>query len=437
MPSNKGNPMKIYIHTLGCKVNQYESQALETLLSQRGHSISATPENCDAMIINSCAVTAESVRKSRQAVRRLRAESPGAIIVVCGCWPQIEPSSPDALGADVIYGSGDRVALVADIERAVSEKVHISNVDNVMSRRVFEPLPAGSSATRTRALLKLEDGCVNFCSYCIIPYTRGPVRSLPVVDAAAQARRLAADGYREIVLTGIEIASYGRDLPGKPTLSDAVTAVAEAAPDVRIRLGSLEPRIITEDFCRSISAHKNVCPHFHLSLQSGCDETLSRMKRKYDTARFRQSVDLLRRYFSGCGLTADLIVGFPGETELEFVKTLIFVEECQFSSMHIFPYSVRKGTVAASLPDQVDNAEKHRRASRAAAVAERTKQAFLDAQTGSVQSVLFEQETNGFWSGHAGNYALVRAKGDNLHNAVINIQIMGNKCGALLGDVIL
>lgn len=429
--------MNIYIHTLGCKVNQYESQAMETLFSERGHSIKKSPAECDAVIINSCAVTAESVRKSRQAVRRLKAEAPGAVIAVCGCWPQTEPDAPESLGADVIYGSGDRISLVSDLERAAAERSHISNVGSAMTRRVFEQLPAGSSASRTRALLKLEDGCTNFCAYCIIPYARGPIRSLPITDAALQAEKLAREGYREIVLTGIEIASYGRDLPGKPTLSDAVAAAADAAPEARIRLGSLEPRIITEDFCRTLASRKNICPHFHLSLQSGCDETLLRMRRKYDTARFRQSVRLLRQYFPHCGLTADLIVGFPGETEAEFVKTLAFVEECQFSSMHIFPYSIRKGTAAAAFPDQVENAEKHRRAKRALAVADASKQAFLDSMTGTVQSVLFEQEADGFWSGHAGNYAEVRVKGEDLRNNVVNVQITGNKLGILLGNIVL
>ncbi|MBR6258601.1 MAG: MiaB/RimO family radical SAM methylthiotransferase, partial [Oscillospiraceae bacterium] len=340
--------MKVFIHTLGCKVNQYETGAMETLLRRRGHEITDAPDSCDAVIINTCAVTAESERKSRQAVRRLAAEAgEGAVVAVCGCCSQVSPESMKKIGADLIGGSGDREKFISELEKVCACKTKAFLIDDALKRREFENLPSGNEAGRTRAMLKIEDGCSNFCSYCVIPYARGPVRSMPAEIVSAEAKSLQERGFREIVITGIEIASYGRDLPGKPTLIDAVEAASAAAGNTRIRLGSLEPRIITEELCARLSALPNLCPHFHLSLQSGCDTVLERMRRKYDTARFYESVTLLRRYFPGCAIAADLICGFPGETEEEFSETLAFIEKCSFASMHVFPYSVRPGTRAA------------------------------------------------------------------------------------------
>ncbi|MGX8698443.1 MAG: tRNA (N(6)-L-threonylcarbamoyladenosine(37)-C(2))-methylthiotransferase MtaB, partial [bacterium] len=239
--------MNFHIHTLGCKVNQYESQAVASLLTELGHREGEAGEGCDALIVNTCAVTAEAVRKSRQTIRRLAALSPNAIVAVSGCWPQAEPEEAEAVGADVLWGSGDRAGFVAAILAAVEKREKAVSIDRPFQRRRFEELPAGSPGDRTRALLKIEDGCVNFCAYCVIPYARGRVLSLPVERAAARAAELAARGYREIVLTGIEIASYGADLPEKPGLADCVEAVAAAAPEVRIRLGSLEPSAVTEE----------------------------------------------------------------------------------------------------------------------------------------------------------------------------------------------
>ncbi len=428
--------MRIHIHTLGCKVNQFESQAMETLFTAHGHEVTADETGLDAVVVNTCAVTGEAGRKSRQAVRHLAERNPGAVIAVCGCWSQADGEDARAL-ADVVYGSGDRAGFVAAVERALEARQSVFAVDSAFARRDFERLPAGSAEGRTRALLKIEDGCVNFCAYCIIPYTRGRVRSLEPDACAAEAEKLAAEGYREIVLTGIEIASYGADLPGKPTLADAVEAIAQAAPVCRVRLGSLEPRVVTEEFCQRLAALPNLCPHFHLSLQSGCDATLARMRRKYDTARFYASVELLRRFFPNCGLTADLITGFPGETGEEFAETLAFIEKCAFSSMHVFPYSVRPGTAAAEL-EQLPRAVKEARARAAAAVAASMKADFLARQVGLVLPVLFEREkAPGLWSGHTGNYCEVLARGESLHNTVANVQIADVSGGALWGNVLL
>ena len=428
--------MKYIISTLGCKVNQYETQAMETLLQSHGHEPANAGELADAVIVNTCAVTAESGRKSRQTIRRLREENPGAVIAVCGCYSQLDPDEAEELGARVIFGAADRTKLVEAVERAVSEGESCRDIDAPFARRMFEKLPAGAVSGRTRAMLKIQDGCVNFCSYCIIPYTRGRLRSLPIADAAEETARLNAEGYREIVLTGIEVASYGRDLPEKPGLADVICAVTQAAPDMRIRLGSLEPTVITEDFCRRLAETGRLCRHFHLSLQSGCDRTLKNMNRKYDTARFYQAVELLRAYFPGCALTADLITGFPGETEEDHRSTLAFIEKCGFADMHIFPYSRRPGTPADKMPEQWDNATKSRRAHEAQSVAERMHLRFLEESVGQTLPVLFETEENGFWTGHSDTYVLVKAEGTKLRGTVRNVRISAVEGDRLVGLVI-
>ena len=329
--------MKIGICTLGCKVNQYETQAMEQELLRRGHGLVPFEGEADAYIINTCTVTAVSDKKSRQMIRRARKLSPDAVVAVCGCYPQTHPEDVKGLDVDLISGTGDRMKFLDLLEQAVREKEPVVSMDEALRRRQFEVLPAGGMAQRTRAMLKVEDGCVNFCSYCIIPYARGPVRSLPLKAAAEQTRQLRQEGYREIVLTGIEISSWGQDLRDGTSLIDLLETVSREAGDMRLRLGSLEPRTITEEFCRRASALPGLCPHFHLSMQSGCDATLRRMNRKYDSKRYKESVDLLNVYFDRPAITTDLIVGFPGETEEEFSATLDFVRSCGFAGMHIFP----------------------------------------------------------------------------------------------------
>ena len=428
--------MKYIISTLGCKVNQYETQAMETLLQQQGHSRAVPGELADAVIINTCAVTAESGRKSRQTIRRLKEENPGAVVAVCGCYSQISAEDVASLGADVIFGAAQRAQLVAAVEQAVASGRGCTSIDKPFQRRDFEQLPAGAVPGRTRAMLKIQDGCVNFCSYCIIPYTRGRLRSLPMEAAVAETKKLHDQGFKEIVLTGIEVASYGLDLPGKPGLADVICAVAEAAPGMRIRLGSLEPTVITEDFCRRLAETGRLCRHFHLSLQSGCDRTLKNMNRKYDTTRFYGAVELLRAYFPGCALTADLITGFPGETEEDHRSTLAFIEKCGFADMHIFPYSRRPGTPADKMPEQWDNATKSRRAHEAQQVAERMHLRFLEESVGQTLPVLFETEENGFCTGHSDTYVLVKAEGTKLRGTVKNVRISAVEGDRLVGLVI-
>ena len=424
--------MKIAIYTLGCKVNQYETQAMERLLRQRGHQIVDFSQDADAYVVNSCSVTAVSDQKSRQALHKIRRERPGAVLALCGCYAQTHPGDMEQLDADLIAGTGDRGGFITLLEQAAEDRSRRTALDRAFDRRDFEILPAGGLDQRTRAMLKVEDGCVNFCSYCIIPYARGPVRSLPLDQAAEQAAALAAAGYREIVLTGIEISSWGRDLEGRPGLADLIEAVCAAAPGVRIRLGSLEPRTVTEAFCRRCADLPDLCPQFHLSLQSGCDETLRRMNRKYGTARYLQSVELLNRWFDRPAVTTDLIAGFPEETEEEFAQTLAFIQKCGFAKMHIFPYSVRPGTPAAKMA-QVPKAVKAERARRAAAAAEEMRSSYLRGCVGRTYAVLFEQPREGRFLGHAPNYMEVLAEGENLHNIVKNVHITGTNGEVLLG----
>ena len=426
--------MKAAIYTLGCKVNQYETQAMEQELTRRGHELVEFESLADVYVINTCTVTAVSDKKSRQMIRRARRLNENAVVAVCGCYAQTKPEEVRELDVDIISGTADRMAFIDLLEQAVREKEPILTVDDIRKHRTFEVLPAGGMAQRTRAMLKVEDGCVNFCSYCIIPYARGPIRSLPMKEAEAQTAQLAAEDYREITLTGIEISSYGQDFKDGTSLIDLIELVCRTAPSVRFRLGSLEPRTITEDFCRRASVLPNLCPHFHLSMQSGCDETLRRMNRKYDTARYKKSVELLNGFFDHPAITTDLIVGFPGETEEEFEKTLAFVEQCAFAEMHIFPYSIRTGTPAAKM-EQVAKSVKEERAQRAARVAEALNRRYLDACVGKRYEVLFEQKDSaGRWTGHAPNYILVALESEeDLHNCVRSVRITGVEGEILLG----
>ena len=414
--------MRVAIYTLGCKVNQYETQAMEQELTRRGHTLVPFEETADAYIVNTCSVTAISDKKSRQMIRRCRKLNENAVVAACGCYVQTHPDEAATLALDLIAGTGDRMAFLDLLEQAAHEKEPVTLLDDALRRRQFEVLPAGGMAERTRAMLKVEDGCVNFCTYCIIPYARGPVRSLPLDTAVAQTAQLRAEGYRELVLTGIEISSWGHDLKNGTGLIDLLEAVSAAAGDMRLRLGSLEPRTITEDFCRRAAKLPNLCPHFHLSLQSGCDATLKRMNRRYDTARFYESVQLLNEYFDRPAVTTDLITGFPGETEEEFAQTLAFIEKCGFAAMHIFPYSIRPGTRAAAMP-QLTAAVKEERAARAAQVAHRMHQTYLAGCIGKTYPVLFEQEKDGLYTGHAPNYMAVAVQGNELHNQVREVTI--------------
>ena len=428
--------MKYSIYTLGCKVNQYETQAMEQILSDHGHEEGSFEELCDCYIINTCTVTAVSDKKSRNIIRRIRKQNPNAVIGVCGCYAQVDPDAIQALDVDVVVGTSGRKEFLHQLEQAYLEKTRYACVDNALKRREFEVLPAGGMAARTRALIKVQDGCCNFCTYCIIPYARGPIRSLDLQTAVAQAKQCAEAGYRELVITGIEISSWGVDFKDGSKLQDLLAALCEAVPQCRIRLGSLEPRTVDEDFCRRLSRYENLCPQFHLSLQSGSDTVLKRMHRKYDTARYLESVQLLKQWFPGCAITTDLIVAFPGETDDEFAESLTFMQTCGFALVHIFPYSRREGTPAAKMPDQHNNATKESRAARAAQVAAELETAYDEAMIGKNYPVLFEQVEHDHFTGHAPNYVKVYAKGDDLGNVVKSVRITGLFRDGVLGEIV-
>ena len=428
--------MRVAIYTLGCKVNQYETQAMEQELLRRGHTLVPAETEADGYIVNTCSVTAISDKKSRQMIRRCHKLNPNAVVAACGCYVQTHPEVVAALDVDLLAGTGDRMAFLDLFEQAAHEKEPVRLLDDALRRREFEVLPAGGMAERTRAMLKVEDGCVNFCTYCIIPYARGPVRSLPLATAVAQTEQLRREGYRELVLTGIEISSWGHDLKNGQSLIDLLEAVSAAAGDMRLRLGSLEPRTITEDFCRRASKLPNLCPHFHLSLQSGCDETLRRMNRKYDTARFYESVTLLRQYFHRPAVTTDLICGFPGETEEEFEDTLSLIEEVRYDALFTFIFSPRAGTPAAKMDDPTPKEEKNRRFDRLCDTQNRISLEIHQGYVGRTLRVLVDGREKEMLTARTEGGRLVRFAGDDsLIGQFLDVTITGCTTWSLVGEV--
>ena len=428
--------MKIAFYTLGCKTNQYETQAMERLLCEQGHEICSFEDDCDCYVINTCSVTAVADKKNRAIIRRCRREHPQAILGVCGCYSQHAAQAVRELEVDVVGGSGGRQQFLEDLLAAAQSHTYREHLDNALRRREFEVLPAGGLQERTRAMLKVQDGCTNFCTYCIIPYTRGPIRSAPLETAVAQAKQLEQAGYREIVVTGIEIAGWGRDLPGKPPVWLLIAEICKAVPQLRIRLGSLEPRIVTEEFVAALSGFQNLCPQFHLSMQSGCDTVLARMKRKYTTEEYMESLERLRNAFPGCAITTDMIVGFPGETEEEFEKSLSFIRQCRFADMHIFPYSRRPGTPAAEMPGQLPNAVKEERSRRAIAVAQDMSETYRRSLIGTAQAVLVEGMEGEHSVGHAMNYVKIYIPGAYPRNEIQTVAVKSLYGDGVTGEVI-
>lgn len=428
--------MKIAFYTLGCKTNQYETQAMERLLCEQGHEICSFEDDCDCYIVNTCSVTAVADKKNRAIIRRCRREHPQAILGVCGCYSQHAAQAVRELEVDVVGGSGGRQQFLEDLLAAAQSRTYQEHLDNALRRREFEVLPAGGLQERTRAMLKVQDGCTNFCTYCIIPYTRGPIRSAPLETAVAQAKQLEQAGYREIVVTGIEIAGWGKDLPGKPPVWLLIAEICKAVPHLRIRLGSLEPRIVTEEFVAALSGFQNLCPQFHLSMQSGCDTVLARMKRKYNTEEYMESLERLRNAFPGCAITTDMIVGFPGETEEEFEKSLSFIRQCRFADMHIFPYSRRPGTPAAEMPGQLPNAVKEERSRRAIAVAQDMSRCYHQELLGTTQAVLVEGMEGEHSVGHAMNYVKIYIPGACPRNEIQTVAVKSLYGDGVTGEVI-
>lgn len=427
--------MKIAFVTLGCKVNQYETAVLEGLFSENGFEISENPEAADVCVVNSCTVTASADQKTRQTLRRIRRENPGAVLVLTGCYPQASPESADLPEADIITGTRDRAQILPLVKKFLADHERIVSVLPHERREAFEEMSAGSMPGHTRAFVKIEDGCEQFCSYCAIPFARGPVRSKPLDEITAELARLAAAGHREVVLSGINLPCYGRDLGLR--LIDAVEAACAVPGIDRVRLGSLEPERLTEEDVARMAAQPRVCDQFHFSLQSGCDETLRRMNRRYTTAEYAAQSALLRRYFPNAALTTDVMTGFPGETDEEFAQSLEFVRSIGFAKVHVFPYSRRPGTRADKFPGQLSRKVKEERAARMSEAAAASRRDFLASQLGRTEEVLFEDCENGFWHGYTTNYTPVYVRSEEpLHNELVRVMLTAPEGDGLLGVLI-
>lgn len=402
--------MTVYFITFGCKVNCYETACLKDEFIRHSFIISETPEGADIIIINSCTVTSASDKKVRQSLRKLRKENPSSLIVLTGCYPQAFPEEAAALTqADIITGTKNRSDIVNLVLSASVGKDHTINIIPYGSKECIENLSCSSFEDKTRAFVKIQDGCNQFCSYCIIPYSRGRIRSKPIENIVAEVSQLAANGHQEIVLVGINLAFYGTEFG--LTLTDAVEACCSVDGVVRVRLGSLEPEKIHENDLIRLSKLNKFCPQFHLSLQSGCDKTLAAMNRKYTSGEYADLVSSIRTIFHDVSVTTDVMVGFPGETEEDFAQSYEFVKNTAFSKINVFPYSVRQGTKAASMPGQLSNGEKNRRASRMTALGNTLERNFMQSQTGKTYPVLFEKENcTDFHQGYSPNYTLVKIK---------------------------
>ncbi len=417
--------MTVKFITLGCKTNIYESTAMAQKFEDAGFDI-ITKGAADICVVNTCTVTGTGAAKSLKQIRRARRENPNGVLAVCGCLAQTEAERlREAENIDVLIGNKYRANIVELCLSALRGEKS-DKIEDILKTTEFEELGIIHRQRRMRAEIKIEDGCNNFCSYCKIPYARGPVRSRRLDNIIEEAKRLGEEGYSEIVLTGIHIGSYGKDLDDGIGLIDVIEAVDRASGIARLRLGSLEPVMITEEFTRRAAAVKSLCPQFHLSLQSGCDKTLAAMRRRYTTEDFRRAVKNLRSTFPDAAITTDLIVGFPGETEDDFEASKAFCEEMHFSQMHIFPYSQREGTAAAKLPEQVSDADKDKRSHIMLETAADMKREFCEKYIGSNVEVLFEQKKNGIWVGMTRNYIEVHTKSEeNLSGKLVISKIIG------------
>lgn len=400
--------MKAAFYTLGCKVNQYETQALSEALMREGFEIVSHSEDADVYIINSCTVTAESDKKTRQAVRKFKRLHPDSTVVLTGCMPQAYPEAAASLdSADIVAGNRNNIDIPAILLEYLEKKDRKVNIIQHEMHDEFVQCSISSFDERTRAAIKIEDGCNRFCSYCIIPYARGRVRSKPLDEIKKEAEALAKNGYTEIVLVGINLSSYGTDC--SLSLCDAVAAVCEIESIKRVRLGSLEPDHMTEEMVAGLKAQPKLCPQFHISLQSGCTETLRRMNRHYSAEEYEEICKLLRSNFTDCTITTDIMVGFAGETEKEFKESLRFAEKIGFEKVHVFPYSQRKGTRAAEFPNQIEKHVKEERAHQMIALTNRIRADFLKAQIGKTVEVLAEtKDENGCCTGYTANYTPVK-----------------------------
>lgn len=422
---------------LGCKVNQYESEAIAELFAEKGYEIVGIDEEADVYVINTCTVTNFGDKKSRQLIRKVKRQNENAIVAVVGCYAQTAPKElMEIAGVNLVIGTKDRAQIVEMVEQYDRANGVENHVSDIMKERVFEPLSIQKLANRTRAYLKIQDGCSQYCSYCIIPYARGPIRSREPQEVVAEVKRLAENGFKEVVLTGIHVASYGKDRRDT-SLLDILKQVHEVEGIERIRFSSIEPNVVTEEFAQTMAALPKVCDHFHLSLQSGCDKTLKEMNRKYDTEKYRQAAATLRKYLPKVALTTDIIVGFPGETEEDFRESYAFAEEIGFAKIHVFPYSPKRGTPAAARKDQLLNAVKAERSHTLIQLSDKMAAEFLADAVGTDAEVLYERAVgDGIYEGHTTNYMKVHGRSEvDLTNRIAKTHITRAEGEMLFGDV--
>ncbi len=433
-------PKIVSIFTLGCKVNQYETQAMRELFEKRGYNVIFDGEIADIYIINTCTVTNIGDKKSRQFIRRANRNNPDAIIAAVGCYAQMSPQEVLSIdGVNIIIGTNDRNKIVDIVEKCKPNE-KINSVDDIMKVKQFEEMSVKNIMGKTRAFLKIQEGCNQYCSYCIIPYARGPIRSRSKPEIIDEIKNLVDKGFKEVVLTGIHVASYGKDLNSDETLIDILKEVNNIEGLKRIRLSSLEPTIFTDEFLRELSQLNKICHHFHLSLQSGCNSVLKRMNRRYTTEQYRDIVNKIREIYPKIALTTDIIVGFPGETEEEFNITYNFVKEIGFSEIHVFKYSPRKGTPAAGYKNQVDGLTKRYRSERLIELGKQLKRDYYIMFIGKNKEVLFEMlsgKITGYIEGYTDNYLKVLAPSDDIKEGELAmVRLKGLKQNYILAEKI-
>lgn len=415
---------KIAFITLGCKVNLYDTEAMAELFTEKGYEVVDFEEYADVYLINTCTVTNLGDKKSRQMIRRAKRINPNSVVVATGCYAQVASEEVAKIeGINIVIGTKNRSEIVETVENYVAENGVVNNVSDIMGEKEFEPLQISRLTNRTRAYIKIQEGCNRYCTYCIIPYARGPIRSRKPEEVVEEVKKLAENGFKEVVLTGIHVASYGLDL-GNITLADIIEKVHSVDGIERIRFSSMEPLAIDNEFVARMSKLPKVCDHYHLSLQSGCNRTLKRMNRKYNAEQYAEACERLRNAFPNVAITTDIIVGFPDETEEDFKESLAFAERMKLDKIHTFPYSPKKGTPAAKMKNQISGDVKSQRSKEMIALSDKMNINFLNNNIGKTVPVLFEDMENGFWQGHTTNYIKVLAKSDeNLNNKIVDVKL--------------
>lgn len=414
----------VAFYTLGCKVNQYETNAMEQQFIQNNYKIVENTEKADIYVINTCTVTNMADRKSRQMLRRVKEINQSAVIVVCGCYAQVAKTELEQIPeVDIILGINEKNKIVQIVEEYLASKNNIIEVADVSKQKEFLDFGDVTYTEKNRAVIKVQDGCNMFCSYCLIPYARGRIRSRKIENVVSEIKKIAKQGIKEVVITGIHVASYGKDFENENIrLINLLEEINKIEGIARIRLSSLEPTIVDEEFAQRLSKLEKICDHFHLSLQSGCDATLKRMNRKYTTARYKEATEILRKFYPNANFTTDVIVGFPGETDEEFDQTYQFLKEIEFYKMHIFKYSPRKGTVAEKLPNQVDGNIKEERSKKLIELSNNMQNEKNSQYIGKTVKVLFEEYENGYYKGHTTNYMVVKVPEKEQDGFIDNIK---------------